>query len=339
MMHLVSVRACAVTDADLQSLARDTALRPARKQAFRPSTTANHTRQLISYLSFLSALWPPRRPAVNFDIVHVQCIEFLARSFASPRSIKWRALDAPCNRPGGSQLGQLRIGPDFPSFGYYNGACAYPSLPHYRIYVVLVVFSLRLLGHLRTVVLKFAFLFGFFSFVRQSNLTPVSPTSFDPHRHTCRRDVYVHPHGLVVAVKVVLNSPNSPEDAPDSSSSDPPPPFLPSEGRGPTKACSYACPSDPLLSIPTADDASRPPITTQLRRAFSIPCWSVCGWTRLPIAFTHFAETAPLLLTERVQTSPVYSSTAPGRATPSGITSFLMPLTTPHTWPRPWRLV
>ena len=56
------------------------------------------------------------------------------------------------------------------------------------------------LGRIGTVV-KFAILLGFYGMLRQSNLAPPNPKTFDPHRHTCRGDVFLHPPGLVILIK------------------------------------------------------------------------------------------------------------------------------------------
>jgi len=55
--------------------------------------------------------------------------------------------------------------------------------------------------HVLGKVIKCAILFGFYGFLRQSNLTPASHTSFDPTRNTCRGDVIMHRPGLVLILK------------------------------------------------------------------------------------------------------------------------------------------
>lgn len=50
-------------------------------------------------------------------------------------------------------------------------------------------------------VIKCALLFGFFGFLRQSNLAPKSTAAFNPRYNTCRGDVFEHPQGLAVLVK------------------------------------------------------------------------------------------------------------------------------------------
>ena len=50
-------------------------------------------------------------------------------------------------------------------------------------------------------VIKCAFLFAFFGFLRCSNLVPNSARSFDKTRHLCRGDVFVHPPGLIIVLK------------------------------------------------------------------------------------------------------------------------------------------
>ena len=45
------------------------------------------------------------------------------------------------------------------------------------------------------------FTVAFFSFLRKSNLTVSSPTSFDPNRHLCRDDIKFTSHGAVLRIK------------------------------------------------------------------------------------------------------------------------------------------
>ena len=48
---------------------------------------------------------------------------------------------------------------------------------------------------------KFAVIAAYYGFLRQSNLAPHSPNSFNPREHTCRGDVVLHPPGLVIILK------------------------------------------------------------------------------------------------------------------------------------------
>ncbi len=55
------------------------------------------------------------------------------------------------------------------------------------------------------VVLKCAVLFGFYAFLRASNLCPESLRSYDTTRHFARRDVKVQAEGIVIALKWAKN--------------------------------------------------------------------------------------------------------------------------------------
>ena len=55
------------------------------------------------------------------------------------------------------------------------------------------------------IVLKLAFLVAFFGFLRQSNLAPPSPRTFDPSRHTTRGDVTVQAPRFGHQIKVEQN--------------------------------------------------------------------------------------------------------------------------------------
>lgn len=120
------------------------------------------------------------------------------------------------------------------------------------------------------VVLKFAFLFGFFSFVRQSNLAPISSASFDARRHTCRGDVFVHPPGLVVLLKWSKTL-QTHQKMPLI-----PLPAIPGHHLCPVRAyqdmlsvAPTRSSDDPLLMLPSASGELRPLTTTQLRHAFN----------------------------------------------------------------------
>ena len=51
------------------------------------------------------------------------------------------------------------------------------------------------------VILKCAILFGFFAFLRQSNLAPPQAKVFNPHKHTCRGDIIQRKTGLSIILK------------------------------------------------------------------------------------------------------------------------------------------
>ena len=258
-----------VTDADLRSLARATARR--RHHAFRPGTRSNHTRQFVSYLSFCSYY---RLQDVN-PLASTLCMyaEFLARSFTSPRSIR--------NYLSGVRLMHHYLGQDAPNLDCFELDLILRALditlahvPTRRLPITESILSelwsaCDYLGP-TGIVLRFAFLFGFFSFVRQSNWAPTSASSFDPHRHTCRGDIFVHPPGLVVLLKWSKTL-QTHEKMPMI-----PLPAIPGHHLCPVQAyhdmlavAPTASPNDPLLMLPTTNGGLRVMTTPQLRKAFN----------------------------------------------------------------------
>lgn len=130
--------------------------------------------------------------------------EFLARSFQSPRAIR--------NYISGIRLLHKYLGLD----------CA--SLVSFELDLILRALDLTMLHvpNQRTpidshtlkdicaacdsigalgAVCKVAFLFGYFGFLRQSNIAPKNAAVFNCKQHTCRGDVLFHPPGLVIIVK------------------------------------------------------------------------------------------------------------------------------------------
>jgi hypothetical protein len=199
--------------------------------------------------------------------------EFLARSFVSPRSIR--------NYLSGVRLLHNLIGQEAPALDSFELDLILRALditlahvPTRRLPITESILSqlcsaCDLLGPLG-VVLKFAFLFGFFSFVRQSNMAPSSRAAFDARRHTCRGDVFVHPPGLVLLLKWSKTL-QTHQKMPLI-----PLPAIPGHPLCPVQAyhemldiSPSQSPNDPLLQLPTTDGAPRPLTTTQLRNAFN----------------------------------------------------------------------
>ena len=126
-------------------------------------------------------------------------------------------------------------------------------------------------------VLKVAFLFGFFGFLRQSNLAPRSASSFEPRRHTCRGDVMMRPPGLVILLKW-SKTPQRGEDShliplPAISGS----PLCPYQAyKTMLSACPTSSPNDPLLGIPRK--SRRPDVLTcgKLAQAFKAIIIYIC---------------------------------------------------------------
>lgn len=130
--------------------------------------------------------------------------EFLSRDFASPKSIR--------NYLSGVRLMHKLLGLEATNLCSFELDLILRALditmehrPNRRLPMTEAILS-RLceacdcLGSLG-LTLKFAFLFGFFGFVRQSNMAPASARAFDRKRHTCRGDILVNPPGLVVILK------------------------------------------------------------------------------------------------------------------------------------------
>lgn len=190
----------AVSDVDLRVLQRAT--RQRKRQAFRPGTHANHKRQMSLFLSF----------CLHYDLQYINpasetlCMyaEFLARSFTSPRAIRnyisgirllHKYISVKCEALHSFQLDLVLRGIELSTRHIPNR-----KLPMTREILTSLV---SLCDHLhRTgLAIKVALLFGYFGFLRQSNLAPKTIASFDPSRHTCRGDVLFQPPGLVILLK------------------------------------------------------------------------------------------------------------------------------------------
>lgn len=130
--------------------------------------------------------------------------EFLARTFKSPTSIR--------NYISGVRLLHKYVGVDSPTLYCFELDLILRSMdltfchaPKQKLPVTVQMLkqlcsactSLGAFGK----VLKCAILFGFYGFLRQSNLAPRSIAAFDPRRNTCRGDVIPHPPGLALLVK------------------------------------------------------------------------------------------------------------------------------------------
>ena len=73
-------------------------------------------------------------------------------------------------------------------------------LPITRALLARICSACDVMGAIGTV-LKVALLFGYFGFLRQSNLAPRHRRHFDRKRHTCRGDVLLRPPGLIIILK------------------------------------------------------------------------------------------------------------------------------------------
>ena len=187
-------------DSDLKALEK--AVRRRKQHAFRPGTRENQRSQMVLFISFCT----------YFTLEYVNpsektlCLyaEFLARSFKSPRTIR--------NYISGIRLLHKYISVNCTSLHSFDLDLILRALdltmqhmPNQRIPIDTQTLKdicsiCDSLGGIGTVC-KVGFLFGYFGFLRQSNLAPKRATEFDPKRHTCRGDILFHPPGLVILIK------------------------------------------------------------------------------------------------------------------------------------------
>lgn len=172
-----------------------------KRAAYRPGTLKNHLVQIRSFLSFcVFYSMDYIRPGVNTLCLY---IEFLAQSLKSPATVinyvsgirlLHNLLDIKCTSIDNFQV-QLML-------RAVKITRTYTPIKRLPVSITLLTDlckccdSLGLLG--RTV--KCALLFGFYGFLRRSNLVP-STSAFDISRHTCRGDVLEDKNGLVIILK------------------------------------------------------------------------------------------------------------------------------------------
>lgn len=183
--------------------------------------------------------------------------EFLARSFSSPRAIRnyisgvrifHKYLSIECAALQSFELDLILRALDLTMDHIPNQRI--PLDQHMLNCICEVCDTLPDIGH----VLKVAFLFGFYGFLRQSNLAPRTAQSFDPRRHTCRGDIMIRPPGLVILIKWSKTLQRG-ENAHLI-----PLPKIPGSPLCPNQAyidmlsvCPTLSPNDPLLRIPRKD--------------------------------------------------------------------------------------
>jgi len=186
---------------DLQKLAL--AAHHRQQQAFRPGTHANHDTQIRGYLAFchyyqLTDIEPEPSTICLY-------IEFLARQFSSPKSIKnyihgisylHKVLDltAPALESFPVQLSLRTL------------TATMPQLPHQRrpIKPEMLIHLCSLSdqqGGTFGLAAKCAILFAFFGLLRCSSLAPHSAAAFNPRQHICRGDIIVEHPGLLIFIK------------------------------------------------------------------------------------------------------------------------------------------
>ena len=172
------------------------------QSAFRPGTRINQKSQITTYLRF----------CITNHLRHVNpscdtlCMytEFLTQKLKSPKSVR--------NYLSSVTLFHKYRNASFVHANDFEFRLMLRSLPltkrHFPNQVEPVTPKLLLeickvceeLGSMG-IVLKFAYTLAFFSFVRQSNLAPVSAKLFDETRHTTRGDVTFESPGLVLSLK------------------------------------------------------------------------------------------------------------------------------------------
>lgn len=202
-------------------------------------------------------------------------IEFLARSFSSPRSVR--------NYLSGVRLLHNYLGRESPSLDNFNVDLmlravdiTLPHVPNRRLPItepmLIELCSLCDSQGVLGLVLKCAILLAFFGFLRQSNLAPKSTRDFDPTRHTCRADVLEHPPGLVIIMKwskTLQLRASKPHLIPIPSISGHP--LCPVRAyRAMIAAVPTTCAGDPLLLLPGNGRGPRPLLLPNLRQSFQV---------------------------------------------------------------------
>ncbi len=191
---------CLIPDAAFQDLLD--AARHRRRHAFRPGTQVNHDVQFRLYIAFCVRF---RRRDIN-PSVDTMCayVEFLARQFTSPASIR--------NYISGVRLLHKYLDVHAPALAAFELHLLLRALDITLMHRPLRRLPLEL-HHLQAMcglctaagpsglVIKTALLVGFFGFLRQSNLVPPSAATFDRLRHTCRGDVFFAPPGMLILLK------------------------------------------------------------------------------------------------------------------------------------------
>ncbi len=173
-----------------------------QRNAFRPGTRGNHQAQFSLYIAFcLFYGVQDINPSVQVICMYV---EFLTRTFTSPRSIR--------NYVSGVRLLHKYLGQTPASLYSFQLDLMLRALDITMFHTPLrrqpidldllqkICDKCDVFGILGKVV-KCAFIFGFFGFLRQSNLAPRTALGFDRRRHTCRGDVLPHSPGLVLLLK------------------------------------------------------------------------------------------------------------------------------------------
>ena len=185
---------------DLTSL--KSATRRRLRQAFRPGTRINHMVQVKTYIAF----------CLYFDLDFINpsastlCmyIEFLASSLASPASVSnyfsiikltHAALQHKCYA-----LESLEVRLMLRAVRITTSHTPQPKLPITKDMLQVLCARCEKRGSWGPTI-KCALLFGYYGFLRCSNLVPRVGEKFDCRRHPCRGDVFLQPPGIILLQK------------------------------------------------------------------------------------------------------------------------------------------
>lgn len=266
-----------LTGSDLQKLQR--AANKRKTRAYRPGTVANRRSQMSLFISF----------CIHFALEYISpsagtlCLyaEFLARSFTAPQTIRnyisgirfcHKYLDIDCPALHSFELDLMLRALDLTMRHIPN-----QRLPIDNAILVKLCYVCDYLGDLGRV-LKVAFLFGYYGFLRQSNLAPRQAAIFDPKRHTCRGDIVQCPPGLVIILKwtkTIQRGQHIPMIPLPSVTGSPLCPC--SAYRQMLQVCPTRSPNDPLLLLPGPGKVRKTLTSCQISRAFQA-CMLTLGY-------------------------------------------------------------
>ena len=177
-------------------------MRQRRRHAFRPGTTSNHRTQAAAFIAFctrhgLRDIHPTPQTVCWY-------LEHLTATIRSPRTIRnyvsglrtWhRRVAGDPHALDSTEVKQMLRALDMTLVHTPS-----PKLPITQDMLPSLLQACNSLGAVGPAV-KVALLLGYYGFLRQSNLAPRTPASFDPKRDTCRGDVLFQPPGLIVILK------------------------------------------------------------------------------------------------------------------------------------------
>ena len=268
-VQFLLILACIFSDIPLPDLLR--AANRRKRNAFRPGTTANHKRFFTSYLEFcIKYNLRDVNPSVDTVCMYA---EYLANRFSSPLSVRnyiggvrllHRYLNVVADSLSSFELDLMLRALDLTMLHIPTQKS--PVTERMLLQLCCLCDDLGLFGD----ILKFAFLLGFFGFLRASNIAPPYARAFDPTRHTCRGDVIFQPPGLVVILKWTKTSRCYAKPYAIPLPTIPDSPLCPVQAyrnmlsRVPTHSA-----GQPLLVKPSSSDNYKVVTSCQLRRGFT----------------------------------------------------------------------